>query len=160
MAQSGFVVAVVRDDVQWRVDRLPDGLQSDLDGLIGVLRQQVAEGGAIGLVDVADEFFVAVRVLPGGAVRVLLSDVTAAVEWDLARQVVDRIGEEPPAEDEIDDVWPAGDLRIFADLGLSELDMGTILDDLDLYADEMLLDIARRIGFAESLGAAIDTAVR
>jgi putative tRNA adenosine deaminase-associated protein len=153
---NGFVVAVSRDETRWRVDRLPDGLQADLDGLVALLRQQGGEGGAIGLVDVADEFFVAVRAMPGGSLRLLLSDVTAAVEWDFARQVLDRLGEEPPEEDELDEIWPVGDLGIFADLGLGEMDLGTILDDLDLYADEMLLDIARRVGFAEPLQAAID----
>lgn len=159
-AESGFVVAVVRDDARWRVDRLPDGLQADLDGIIRVLSQQLSEGGALGLVDVADEFFVGVRVLPGGAVRLLLSDITAAVEWDLARQVLDKLGEEPPEEDELEEVWPAGDLGIFADLGLSEMELATILDDLDLYADEMLLDIARRVGFAEAYQLAVDATVR
>ena len=69
----------------------PSGVTDDLDGLIAVLRQQPGESGAIGLVNVADEFFVAVRVR-GDDVRLLLSDVTAAVAWDLARQVVDRLG--------------------------------------------------------------------
>lgn len=160
MALNGFVVAVIRDDAQWRVDRLPDGLQADLDGLVAVLHQQGGQGGVIGLVDVADEFFVAVRAIPGGSLRLLLSDITAAVEWDLARQVLDRLGEEPPAEDELDEIWPVGDMGIFADLGLGENDLGSILDDLDLYADEMLLDIARRVGFAEPLQAAVDGTAR
>lgn len=158
--ESGFVLAVVRDEARWRVDRLPDGLQADLDGVIRVLTQQISEVGAVGLVDVADEFFVAVRVIPGGAVRLLLSDVTAAVEWDLARQVLAKLGDEPPEEDELDEVWPAGDLAIFADLGLGEMDLAAILDDLDLYADEMLLDIARRVGFAEAYQGAVDATVR
>ncbi len=160
MALNGFVVAVRRDDAQWRVDRLPDGLQADLEGLVTVLRQQSGEGGSIGLIDVADEFFVAVRTTPGGGLRLLLSDVTAAVEWDLARQVLDRLGEEGPDEDELDDVWPVGDLAIFSDLGLGETDLGTILDDLDLYADEMLIDIAQRVGFAEPLQLAVDGSAR
>ncbi len=159
-AQNGFVLAIVRDEARWRVDRLPDGLQADLDGIIRVLTQQVAEGGAMGLVNVADEFFVAIRVVPGREVRLLLSDITAAVEWDLARQVLDRLGEEPPEEDELEEVWPTGDLGIFADLGLSEMELATILDDLDLYADEMLLDIARRVGFAEPYELAVDATVR
>ncbi|MDP9240537.1 MAG: tRNA adenosine deaminase-associated protein [Actinomycetota bacterium] len=159
MALNGFVVAVIRDNAQWRVDRLPDGLQADLAGLVAVLHQQGGEGGAIGLIDVADEFFVVVRALPGGSLRLLLSDVTAAVEWDLARQVLDRLGEDPPDEDELDEIWPVGDLGIFTDLGLGEMDLGTILDDLDLYADEMLIDIARRVGFAEPLKAAVDNSV-
>lgn len=157
---NGFVLIVVRDDAGWRVDRLPDGLQSDLEALIAALRQQLAEGGALGLVDVADEFFVAVRVTPAGDVRLLLSDVTAAVEWDLARQALDHLGSDLPEEDDLDEVWPAGDLGIFADLGLSEMDCGAILDNLDLYADEMLLDVARRVGFADAFQAAVDSAVR
>jgi len=159
-AQSGFVLAVVRDDAQWRVDRLPDGLQADLDGIVRVLSQQVSQGPAVALVDVADEFFVAVRVVPGGELRLLLSDVTAAVEWDLARQVLDRLDEEPPEEDELEEVWPAGDLGIFSDLGLGEMELSTILDDLDLYADEMLLHIARKVGFAEAYQMAVDANVR
>ncbi|MGB9378548.1 MAG: tRNA adenosine deaminase-associated protein [Mycobacteriales bacterium] len=159
-AESGFVVAVVRENAQWRVDRLPDGLRADLDGIIRVLVQQASEAPAIGLVDVADEFFVAVRVGAGGSARLLLSDVTASVEWDLARQVLDRLGEAPPEEDELEEVWPAGDLGIFADLGLSEMELAAILDDLDLYADEMLLDIARRVGFAEAYQMAVDATVR
>jgi len=159
-AKGGFVLTVVRDEAQWRVDRLPDGLQVDLDGIIRALSQQAAEGGAIGVVDVADEFFVAVRVVPGGAPRLLLSDVTAAVEWELARRVLDKLGEEPPEEDELDEVWPAGDLGIFTDLGLNEMDLAAILGDLDLYADEMLLDIARRVGFAEAYQVAVGATVR
>ena len=160
VAESGLVLAVVRDDAGWRVDRLPDGLQADLDGIIRILSQQVTEGGALGLVDVADEFFVGVRLVPGGGVRLLLSDITAAVEWDLARQVLDRLGEAPPEEDELEEVWPVGDLGIFADFGLPEMELATILDDLDLYADEMLLDIARRVGFAEGYQQAVDATAR
>ncbi len=153
MADNGFVLAVLRDDAGWHVDRLPDGLQSDLEGLTNVLRQQ--QVGGIGLVDVADEFFVAIRVVPGSEVRLLLSDVTAAVEWDLARQVLAALGDDLPDDDDLGEVGPAGDVRIFSDLGLPEIELGTILDDLDLYADEMLLDVARRIGFADAFQAAL-----
>ena len=37
---------------------------------------------------------------------------------------------------------PAGDLGIVADLGMAPMDMGALLDDFDLYPDEMLRDIA------------------
>ena len=50
------------------------------------------EGGPVALVDVADEFFVALRLTPSGDLRVLLSDITAAEEWDLARQALDLVG--------------------------------------------------------------------
>jgi putative tRNA adenosine deaminase-associated protein len=111
------------------------------------------------LVNVADEFFVAVRVR-GDDVRVMLSDVTASAEWDMARQVVDRLGINAPEEDDLDDVWPAGDVGIFSDLGLDELELGVLLDDLDAYADEMLLTVADRLGFAEVYDRALEAQAR
>ena len=41
----------------------------------------------------------------------------------------------------------AGDLSIVADLGMGAMDMGALLDDVELYPDEMLADIATRLGF-------------
>jgi putative tRNA adenosine deaminase-associated protein len=136
---------------------LPEKVTDNLDGLVAVLRQQPAENGAIGLVNVADEFFVAVRVR-GEETRLLLSDVTAAVAWDLARQVVQQLGMDAPGEDDLEDVWPAGDLSIFSDLGLDEMELGAVLADLDAYADEMLLSIADRLGFAEVYDRALEAA--
>ena len=42
---------------------------------------------------------------------------------------------------------PAGDLGIVADLGMGAMDMGALLDDYELYPDEMLGDIAGKLGF-------------
>jgi putative tRNA adenosine deaminase-associated protein len=154
---DSLAVVVFREDGMWQSGLLPGRVSDDLDGLVTVLRQQPAENGAIGLVNVADEFFVAVRVR-GDDVRLLLSDVTAAVAWDLARQVVARLGLNVPGEDELEDVWPAGDLSIFADLGLDEMELGAVLADLDAYADEMLFAVANRIGFAEVYDRAVEAA--
>src|SRR4051812_50223348 len=134
----------------WQSGVLPEKVADDLDGLVGVLRQQPGENGAIALVNVADEFFVAVRVR-GEDTRLLLSDVTAAVAWDLARQVVDRLGIETPGDDDLEDVWPAGDMSIFSDLGLGEMELGAVLADLHAYADEMLLAGGGRGRFAGGL---------
>ena len=92
----------------------------------------------------------------------LLSDVTAAQEWDLARQALDlvdrsadgRDGQDAP--DDPEEVWPAGDLGIFSDLGLDERELGAILDDVDLWADEMLAAVAARIGVGEPFGRVLD----
>ena len=156
MAEDGFAVTVYRDAGRWQCALLPPAVLHDLDSCIAALRQQPPEGGPIALVDVDDEFFVALRLAPSGQVRVLLSDVTAAADWALARQAVELLGEELPEEDELDEVWPAGDLHMFADLGLDERDLGVILDDLDLYADEMLGLIARRIGVGEEYARVVD----
>jgi putative tRNA adenosine deaminase-associated protein len=158
-AAESIAVVVYREDGIWQSGVLPERVGGDLDGLIQVLRQQPAETGAIGLVNVADEFFVVLRVR-GEDVRLMLSDVTAAVEWDLARQVLDRLGVDTPAEDDIEDVWPAGDIAIFADLGLDEMELGVLLADLDAYADEILLSVADRLGFADVYDRALEAQAR
>jgi putative tRNA adenosine deaminase-associated protein len=155
--EDSLAVVVYREDGRWQSGVLPEKVTDDLDGLVAVLRQQPAENGAIALVNVADEFFVAVRVR-GEEVRLLLSDVTAAVAWDLARQVVRQLGMEPPGDDDLENVWPAGDLSIFTDLGLDEMELGAVLADLDAYADEMLLAIANRVGFVEVYDRAVEAA--
>ena len=74
------------------------------------------------------------------------------------RQVLDRLGEDPPDDDELDEVWPIGDLDLFTDLDLSEDEMEGILDDLDAYPDEMLETIIERIGLAEPYARATESA--
>jgi putative tRNA adenosine deaminase-associated protein len=156
---DSVAVVVYREDGAWQSGVLPERVGGDLDGLIQVLRQQPGENGAIGLVNVADEFFVALRVR-GDEVRLVLSDVTAATAWDLARQVVDRLGINAPTDDSLDDVRPAGDLGLFTDLGLDELELGLLLGDLDAYADEMLITVANRLGFADVYDRALGAQTR
>ena len=152
---SDFAVVVAREEGRWGASLLPEAVIDDLNALVGALRQQPGEGGVIGLVNVADEFFVVVRVV-GGDVRMLLSDSTAAVAWDLAGQVLDWLEVDRPGEEDMDEVWPAGDMSIFADLGLEEMELGMLLSDLDAYADETLLLLARRLGFAEPYERVVD----
>lgn len=166
MAEDGFAVAVYRDGGRWDCTLLPPTVLADLDACIAALRQQPPEGGPLALVDVADEFFVALRLTPSGDLRVLLSDVTAAEEWDLARQALDLVRPgpgEPSGPISTDEVWPAGDLGIFRDLGLDERELGAILGDVDLWADELLAAVTARIGvgepFARVLASLPETAV-
>ncbi|MFL6129894.1 MAG: tRNA adenosine deaminase-associated protein [Mycobacteriales bacterium] len=149
MDEDGFAVTVYRDGGRWDCALLPPAVLADLDSCVAALRQQPPEGGPVALVDVADEFFVAIRLGPSGHLRVLLSDVTAAEEWDLARQALELLEPEPPEPADPEEVWPAGDLGIFRDLGLDERELGTILGDVDLWADEMLTAVAARIGIGE-----------
>jgi putative tRNA adenosine deaminase-associated protein len=88
----------------------------------------------------------------------MLSDVTAAEAWDLARQVVDHLGIDAPLDGD-SEIWPAGDIAIFADLGLDEMELGALVGDLDAYADEMLLSVADRLGFADVYDRAVETAI-
>jgi putative tRNA adenosine deaminase-associated protein len=139
-----FAVVAYREEGVWRVEELDDHVAADLDDLTYELRRYPGDGGSLGLVSVDEDFFLLVRVL-GAQTRMLLSDVTAATDWPIARSVVDHL--ELPIPDDEEDPEPAGDLGIVADLGLGAMDMGALLDDVDLYPDEMLSDIAAKLGF-------------
>lgn len=152
---ADFAVVVYREDDAWEVEQLPIALTEDLEGLIHALRQQPSIAGTIGLVAVGDDFFAALRVLAGD-VMVFLSDVTASVDWVLARQIVEYLELDIPDDEELDQVLPAGDMSIFADLGLDEMELGALSGDLDLYPDEMLSSIAKRLGFGPAFERAIE----
>jgi putative tRNA adenosine deaminase-associated protein len=157
---ADYAVVVHREAGRWDAGLLPARLVTDLDSLVAALGQQGGENGSIGLVNVGDDFFVVLRVQRDD-VRMLLSDRTAAVAWDLARQVTEWL-RLPVLDDEsdVEEVWPAGDLSIFADLGMDEMELGGVLADLDANADELLARIAQRLGFAEPFERALDAAVR
>jgi putative tRNA adenosine deaminase-associated protein len=157
VAERGFAVAAFRDGVQWRVEALPPAVLEDLSALLSALRSQPPEGGPFVIALVEDEFFVIAR-QEGRRIMLLLSDLTAAVEFPLAVQAITRLGEDPPADDELDEVWPVGDLEVFGDLGLPEDEMEDILDDMDLLPDEMLETVVERIGLAEPYHRALDIA--
>lgn len=147
-----FALVVYREDNVWRVDEISEDLLHDVDVLSTELRRWPGDAGCLGLVSIDEDFFVLVRVA-GPQMRLLLSDVTAATEWPLARSVIETLN--LPMPDEDDEPEPAGDLAIVADFGMSAMDMGVLLDDEDLYPDEALGDIAQRLGF----GALYDDAV-
>jgi putative tRNA adenosine deaminase-associated protein len=158
VAEQGFAVVAFRDGPQWRVEPLPPAVLDDLGVLLSALRSQPPEGGPFVVASVEDEFFVIAR-QDGLRTSLLLSDLTAAVEFPLAEQAINRLGEEPPADDELDEVWPVGDLELFSDLGLPEDEMEDILDDLDALPDEMLETIIDRLGIGEQYSAATAAAM-
>ena len=155
MADSAvdFAVVAYRDEGLWQVQPLPSGSADDIDTLVTALRPWPSDTGAIGLVSVDDDFFVIARVM-GGRTQLLLSDVTAATEWELASGVIDLLDLPEPDDDE--DPQPAGDLGLLADLGVSAMDMGVLCDDEDLYPEDVLADVARQIGFESQFQAAVD----
>jgi putative tRNA adenosine deaminase-associated protein len=139
-----FALVAYREEGVWQVEEVDNEKAADLDGFAVELRRYPGDGGSLGLVSVDEDFFLLVRVL-GAQTRLLLSDVTAATDWPIARSVVDHL--ELPLPDDEEDQEPAGDLGIVADLGMGAMDMGALLDDYELYPDEMLGDIAGRLGF-------------
>ena len=145
MAQAGYAVAAYREGGMWHCDALPGGVLHDLGVLLSALRSQPPEGGPFVVACVDDEFFLIAR-SHGPRIDLLLSDLTASVEFPLAAQVLERLGEDPPEDDELDEVWPIGELDLFSDLELGEEEMESILDDLDAYPEEMLDQVLERIG--------------
>jgi putative tRNA adenosine deaminase-associated protein len=153
MADLDCAVAAYLEDGHWTVTPLVLRGELDLSTLVSALRRYPGEAGVLGMVSVDEDFFVLVRV-DGGRARFLISDVTAATEWPLARQVVDEL--DIPVADDDDEQVPAGDLTIVADLGMAAMDLGALCDDVDLYPVEMLEEIAEALGFGNQFDEAIE----
>ncbi|MGQ0623795.1 MAG: tRNA adenosine deaminase-associated protein [Sporichthyaceae bacterium] len=152
---TDFAVVVFREEDRWQATLLPARVGDELDSLVSATQRLALEGGAIGIVSVEEDFFVVVRVR-GQDVSLFLSDATAAAEAPLAGEVLEALDLPMPGPED-DDVQPAGDLTIFADLGLTAMELGALCDDLELYPDEMLDSIASRLGFAEPYRRALDS---
>ncbi|ASR38483.1 tRNA adenosine deaminase [Prauserella marina] len=151
---SGFGVAVVREDGKWRCSSLDGSALAELDAAITELRKLRSTGAVFGLLAVDDEFFVIVRPSPAGA-SLLLSDAAAALDYDIAADVLDLLRVDPPDEDD-DMLWPEGDLEILADVGMPGPELEVIVNEVELYPDEQLQMIAQRCGFADEFGTLLD----
>jgi putative tRNA adenosine deaminase-associated protein len=147
-----FALAAFHEDGEWQLQDIATPAFESIDALSHALRRLSGDAGAVGMVAVDEDFFVLVRV-DGTATRVLLSDVTAADQWELAQSAIDFLGLPPPEDDDVE--VPAGDLDLLADLGLHAIDMGALLDDVELYPDEMLSEIARQLGFGKLFDDAV-----
>jgi hypothetical protein len=137
MAVTGFAVAVVREDGRWQCTPLDTAALRNLDAAITELRGQRSTGAVFGLLDVDD---------------------VAALDYDVAADVLDLLRVDVPEEDAVDadDIWPEGDLGLLADLGLPAAEMQVIIDEVDLYPDEQLDMIAQRCGFRSQLSALLE----
>ena len=149
-----FVVALYREDGSPVAQALSADLANDFDELVVQLQRLPGDAGALGLVSVAGEFFVATRVR-GRHVQVVLSDVYAAESWTLARDVIDYLNVEVPDDDDEDGL--VGDLDMLADLGLSEMELDVLCADLDEDADVTALRVAEHIHFGPQARKAADS---
>lgn len=151
-ALSGFAVAAIREEGRWRCTALGSEALLDLDSAITELRAQRSQGAVLGLLAVDDCFFVLLRPVPGG-VSLMLSDAVAALDYDVAADVLDLLRIDLPSEDaaDADDPWPEGDMGILADFGLPADELEVLAGELELYPDEQLAAIGRRCGFDQPL---------
>lgn len=152
-----YVLAAYREDGQLHVQALELDLANDLDALIEQLRRLPGDAGALGFVSLVEEVFVIVRVR-GQHVQAILSDSATAGDWPIARDVVDFLGEDVDDDLDDEDGEPVGDLDMLADLGLSEFELGTIAENLDLSSDQMLSAIADRINLNPDFTRATEAA--
>ena len=150
-----FAVVAYREDGVWQVATLPREVGEDIDDLITALRPWPGDSGVLGMVSIDEDFFVLVRVASDD-VRVFMSDVTAVTEWPLASSIADYLDLPDPDDDE--EPQPAGDADVLAELGMSAVDLAVLCDDDELYPDEMLSDIAERLGFGAQLDSVVESA--
>lgn len=149
-------MAVVREEGKWRCSPMHRAALTSLTAAETELRELRSAGAVFGLLDVDDEFFVIVRPAPAGA-RLFLSDATAALEYDIAAEVLEKLDADLNPDDlEDEDPFEEGDLGLLSDVGLSEGVLSIILSDDD-YADEQISRIAQEMGFGDEMSALLDT---
>jgi putative tRNA adenosine deaminase-associated protein len=134
------------EDGRWRTATLTS--TRDIGSIIDALKAQQTNGGAIALIAIEDEFVIIARAL-GNQIQMMISDITYALDYEVAAELVEVLDLEFPEEE--DEAQPGGDLDLLNDLGVSQMELLTILDDIELYPDEQLEAIANRLGFGDQL---------
>jgi len=150
-----LVVALYREDGKATAVPLDFDLANDLDELINQLTRLPGDSGADGWVSIGGEFFVICRAR-GRTVEVLLSDISAAHDWPIARDVVDYLGAELGDEDD-EESGPVGDLEIYAASGLRGFEMEAIATDYDEDSGELLSRIADKLKVGDEFHRAAES---
>lgn len=141
---ADLAVAAWHEDGRWTLEELPHA--QDLTEIIDRLKGQRTNGGAIALIAIDEEFFILIRVL-GTHVSMFLSDVTCALDYEVAAEFIELA--DLPSVEEDDEPLPAGHLDILADLGMNHMEISALCDDAELFPDEQLSAIADRLGFGD-----------
>ena len=147
-----FGIIAWHEDGRWDATQLIS--TRDIGAIIDSLKAQQTNGGAIALIAIEDEFVIIARAL-GDHMQMMISDVTYALDYEVAAELIEVLDLELPEED--DEAQPGGDLDLLNDLGVSEMELLTILDDSELYPDEQLEAIASRLGFGEQFNQVIES---
>lgn len=167
-----FAAAVARTDDGWTGREVDLSEFDDLDGVVELLRDLVAdvEGPALLLLEEDDEYLAVVRVKGSGSMaepQIFLSDVravqasgVAAMLWEAAEVVEDDLDDEDADEDDDDDdedegtravAEPVGDTELLADLGTSGGDLVALCAEKGLLPVDVIVAIGERAGFADLL---------
>jgi putative tRNA adenosine deaminase-associated protein len=140
------------EDGRWDASALNS--TRDIGLIIDALKSQQTNGGAIALIAIEDEFVIIGRVL-GDQMQMMISDVTYALDYEVAAELVEILDLEFPEEE--DESQPGGDIDLLSDLGVGQMELLTILDDTELYPDEQLEAIANRLGFGEQFNQVFES---
>jgi putative tRNA adenosine deaminase-associated protein len=140
------------EDGRWDASALNS--TRDIGLIIDALKSQQTNGGAIALIAIEDEFVIIGRVL-GDQMQMMISDITYALDYEVAAELVEILDLEFPQEE--DESQPGGDIDLLSDLGVGQMELLAILDDTELYPDEQLEAIANRLGFGEQFNQVIES---
>lgn len=148
MADSPLDIAVIawREEGSWNLLRLSGDVTSDIGLALDELRNRQGDGGALVALTIDDEFFIMIR-QTGERMQMAISNVLVALDYEIAAEVLELLDIDLPHPDDARE--PAGDLNLLTDFGIDALDLQFICDDEDLFPDEQLEEIARRIGFLD-----------
>ncbi|MFZ1362218.1 MAG: tRNA adenosine deaminase-associated protein [Candidatus Nanopelagicales bacterium] len=149
-----FVVAAWSEGGVWRTERLPKRSVTSVEMLVQTLGAHVGDGGVLGLVSIAEDYFLVAKVV-GSKASVYLSDAAACVDSDLAAEILEYLELDEPDDDELDDVIPAGDELILQAWGVDADEFELLAGDPDQYPDEALSALATRLGFGEQFNAIV-----
>ncbi len=103
-----FGIIAWHEDGRWNVSELTH--VRDLGSIMDQLNSQATNGGAIALIAIEEDYFVVARAL-GSQMQMMISDVTYALESDLAADLLEML--DLPFPEEEDDSQPV--YRPFAD---------------------------------------------
>ncbi len=140
------------EDGRWDATGL--NTNRDIGLIIDALKSQQTNRGALALIAIEDEFVIIARAL-GDQMQMMISDVTYALDFEVAAELVEILDLEFPEEE--DESQPGGDIDLLSDLGVGQMELLAILDDTELYPDEQLEAIANRLGFGEQFNQVIES---
>ena len=78
---------------------LPDDATQDIGIALDALRAQQVDGGAIAMLAIDDSFFIIIRQI-GEEMQMMMSDALAALEYDIASEVLELLDIDSPEEDD------------------------------------------------------------
>ena len=146
-----FGVLAWREEGLWRASRLT--ITRDLGSIMDQLKAQQGDSGSVALIAIDEEFFIIAR-STGRTMQMMLSDVTYAVEYEIAADLIDALDLPFPEDD--DDPQPGGDIDLLSDFGINAMDLEIMSDDLEMYPEEQITSLAHRLGFGEQFDQLYD----